>query len=274
MSACGKTQSDTGNDSISMSVASSSNATKEKSSVAINETYVDDSGKTIEKVSDDEGPGVFETIAYENVEAILKENIAAETIEIDSTEHETSVRDVEEVVETEDTKLEKYEFNGSTVQLDSETLVGAVQYYDSMANESIFKDVVRFGEVYLTVDPSINAIGFTVSSNGNKGSITIGNGTQVNVTQIHKGNVGTNKFSTNMQMSTIQKYAGCDLSNFEVMDGVEIDSNIERLATYIYGNHQSAVCVYKTIDGIYIINWVGVGYGDAEQLMGLIDLTI
>lgn len=272
ITACGKSNKDTEVESSASETIASSEATPSD----IGETYIDDSGKKIGKAAEDEGPlkkrnePIYETVGEAIVSNIDEDKIIRDAMENNSNKERT----LEETEKAEDVKQEKYEFNGSAVVLETETLVGAVQIYNPADGSSIFEDVVRFGQVYLKIDTSVNEIGYTVETNGNKGYIKLGNGSTVTIMQLHQGNVGTDRFDNGSQVATIQKYMGVNLAGANIIDGIQVDSEIEQLNTYIFNNASEAACIYKTIDGIYIIKWSGVNFGDGEYLKSLVQLTV
>lgn len=271
ITACGNKGTDDTKEVIESSEDSSSTETPEY----VKETYIDDSGKKIEKVSDDEGPVQSSKPLYETVGNVIKENLNEDEIIRDSMKQNTDTeRQVEDTEIAEETKQENYEFNGSTVTLTSETLPEVIQVYDPAVNESRFEDVVKFGQVYLQVNSSVNQIGYRVETDGNKGYIKLNNGKQVTVIQLHQGNVGTEKFTDSVQVSTIQKYTGVSLAGAQMLKGIQIDSDIERLNIYTFNNTMESVCLYKTTDGIYIIRWTGSEYGDGDYLSAIISLTV
>lgn len=248
-----------------------------KETIKENETYVDESGKKISRAGEDEGPGAHsDGNAYETVGEILQQNINEEEIlrdsmEADGERERTAPDGIEEANES---KQEKYEFNGSSVTLTVETLPEQIQLYDPMTNKSEFLDIVKFGEVAFQLFRDINEIGYTTDVSGNVGHIVMNNGSKVTVMQLHEGNVGTDKFTNAVQVATIQKYTGMNLSGAAIIEGVEVNKDTEILNTYIPGDMLDAACIVKTVNGIYIVRWQGTQFGDGDILRGMIRLIL
>lgn len=276
ISACGQKDKQSTESKVSIGAEENNKATPSDAKET-GETYIDESGKKISKAGEDEGPGAKQgNSPYETVGDILQQNIDEEQILRDSmeTSSEKERTAPEGVEETDEQKQEKYEFNGSSIKLDVETLPGQIQLYDPMINESTFLDVVRFGEVAFQLSRDVNEIGYTTDVSGNIGHIVMNNGSKVTVLQLHEGNVGTDKFTNSVQVSTIQKYTGMSLSGATIIEGVEVNRDTEILNTYIPGNMTDAVCIAKTINGIYIVRWQGTTFGDSDILRGMVSLIL